>query len=244
MLFNSFRFLWLFPIIFFGYYIVCYSSKRKSNLSRLGNYTLLLISYALYCCYKPEYALILLWVTVVTYFGALVITKHNAFNKKKYIVSIFSIAALIPLLVFKYYNFIALSICNILNILSITFEMGHGNWSIPLGISFFSFQALGYLLDVYHQRINAERNWWDYMLFVSFFPQITSGPISRAEELLPQIKADRLFKYEDAVQGLKWLLWGVFMKTVIADRLGLYVDTVYGNYNHYSGITCLVASIL
>lgn len=115
---------------------------------------------------------------------------------------------------------------------------------MPLGISFFSFQAVGYLFDVYYQRIKAEHNWWDYMLFVGFFPQIVSGPISKAKDLLPQIKSQRTFNYNKCVQGLKWLLWGVFLKTFVADRLGLYVDTVFNNFEHQTGSSCLTASIL
>ncbi len=111
-----------------------------------------------------------------------------------------------------------------------------------MGISFYTFQAVGYLFDVYYGRIEAERNWWDYMLFVSFFPQILSGPISKAKDLLPQIKADRPFDYTRAVAGLKFLLWGMFLKVVMADRLGLYVDTVFDNWQYNSGISCLVAS--
>ncbi|MCD8290156.1 MAG: MBOAT family protein, partial [Prevotella sp.] len=116
------------------------------------------------------------------------------------------------------------------------------NWAIPIGISFFTFQAVGYLFDVYYKRIEAERNWWDYMLFVCFFPQILSGPISKAKDLLPQIKANRCFNYNQAVAGLKFLLWGMFLKVVMADRLGLYVDTVFDNWQYNSGVSCLVAS--
>ena len=117
------------------------------------------------------------------------------------------------------------------------------NWAVPVGISFFTFQAVGYMLDVYHGRVKAENNLLDYVLFVSFFPQVTSGPISTAEELMPQIKATHKFDYEQGKQGLKQLLWGMFIKLVIADRLGLFVDTVYANYVHYSGATCFVASV-
>lgn len=117
------------------------------------------------------------------------------------------------------------------------------NWAVPVGISFFTFQAVGYMLDVYNGRVKAEKNLLDYVLFVSFFPQVTSGPISTAEELLPQIKATHKFDYEQGKQGLKFLLWGMFIKLVIADRLGLFVDTVYANYVHYNGSTCFVASV-
>lgn len=145
-----------------------------------------------------------------------------------------------PLMVFKYYNFIIDNVNEVL---------GHGNlpglnWAIPIGISFFSFQAIGYLVDVYKERIPVERNFLDYALFVSFFPQIMSGPISRASDLLPQIKSKRTFNDTKAVQGLKWLLWGIFLKTVMADRLGLYVDSVYDNFQYQSGFSCLVASFM
>lgn len=99
------------------------------------------------------------------------------------------------------------------------------------------------MLDVYHGKTKAEKNLLDYLLFVSFFPQVTSGPISSANELLPQIKATHRFDYEQGKQGLKFLLWGMFIKLVVADRLGLFVDTVYANYVHYNGATCFVASI-
>lgn len=119
----------------------------------------------------------------------------------------------------------------------------HGlNWAIPVGISFFTFQAVGYLFDVYYKRINAEKSIVDYMLFVCFFPQIFSGPISKANELLPQIKEARQFDYQQGVQGLRLLLWGMFLKLVLADRLGLYVDKVVADYGMYHGGTCVLAA--
>ena len=119
------------------------------------------------------------------------------------------------------------------------------NWAIPVGISFFTFQAVGYMLDVYHGRINAEKNFLDYALFLSFFPCIVAGPINKASLVLPQIKSLRPYlDYAKAVDGLKFLLWGMFMKVVVADRVGLYVDTVLPNYMNYTGITCFVASVL
>ena len=127
--------------------------------------------------------------------------------------------------------------------MGLRFAMPGLNWAVPVGISFFTFQAVGYMLDVYHGRVKAEKNLLDYALFVSFFPQVTSGPISTAEDLMPQIKATHTFNYEQGKQGLKQLLWGMFIKLVIADRLGLFVDTVYANYIHYSGATCFVASV-
>lgn len=147
------------------------------------------------------------------------------------------------MLVFKYYNFINDSITVGLASIGLKFALPGLNWAIPVGISFFTFQAVGYMLDVYYGRVKAEKDLLDYLLFVSFFPQVMSGPISKADELLPQIKTPQKFDYEQGKQGLKWLLWGMFIKLVIADRLGLFVDTVYENYIHYSGSTCFVASV-
>ena len=124
------------------------------------------------------------------------------------------------------------------------FELPGLNWAIPLGISFFTFQAVGYMLDVYHGRIKAEKNFLDYALFISFFPSIISGPINKASLIMPQIKNLRTyFDYNKAVEGLKMLLWGMFMKVVVADRVGLYVDTILPYYQNYSGLTCFTASV-
>ena len=164
-------------------------------------------------------------------------------SKQKRLVWIFALLGLLPLLVYKYYNFLNDSLTEGLVALGLKFTMPGLNWAVPVGISFFTFQAVGYMLDVYHRRVKAEKNLLDYVLFVSFFPQVTSGPISTAEELMPQIKKPHNFDYEQGKKGLKQLLWGMFIKLVIADRLGLFVDTVYANYIHYNGATCFVASI-
>ena len=117
------------------------------------------------------------------------------------------------------------------------------HWAVPIGISFFSFQAYGYLADVYYRRTDCERNFRDYALFISFFPQIASGPISKAKDLLPQIKSLKTFDADKATQGLKLLLWGLFLKVVLADRLGLYVDSIYDNYTYQTGFSLFVASL-
>ena len=116
---------------------------------------------------------------------------------------------------------------------------------IPVGISFFTFQALGYLWDVYYKRIEPEQNFLHYALFLSFFPSIVAGPINKASLILPQIKSLRpYFDYDKVVAGMKMLLWGLFMKVVVADRVAIYVDTVLNSYENYTGLTCLFASFL
>ena len=155
----------------------------------------------------------------------------------------FTVVGLLPLIIFKYYNFLNNSLSEVLEVVGLSFALPGLNWAIPIGISFFTFQSVGYMLDVYHGRIKAEKSFSDYMLYVSFFPQVTSGPISTANELLPQIKRPHTFRFEQGREGLKLLLWGMSLKCVVADRLGLYVDTVYSNYEHFSGLNCLIASI-
>lgn len=242
MIFNSFQFLWLFPLVFVVYYLVCTLFDKKLS-TRYDNYLLLIISYLLYVQWNPAYTLILLGVTLCTYVSAIIIEKRQAYGRKRYIITTGALLTLFPLIVFKYYNFIIESFNGALAFMGMTCGLPGLNWAVPIGLSFFTFQALGYLYDVYYRKIEAERNLADYMLFVSFFPQIMSGPISKASSLLPQIKARRTFDSVAAVQGLKWLLWGFFLKTVMADRLGLYVDTVYGSYEYHSGLTCFVASL-
>jgi D-alanyl-lipoteichoic acid acyltransferase DltB (MBOAT superfamily) len=191
--------------------------------------------------WKPEYALVLLGVTAITYFSAIIIENKQVYQSKKLLIYTGAILALLPLLVFKYTGFITEILTNV--ILKDKPNSIEINIIAPIGISFYTFQSVGYLFDVYNKRIKAERNWWDYMLFVCFFPQILSGPISRAQDLLPQIKSERTFDYSKSVQALKWILWGMFVKVVMADRLGIYVDTIFANYDMYSGLTCFFASI-
>lgn len=243
MAFNSFSFWFIFPFIFGIYWLI----PAKWNQWR--KVFLVVTSYLLYMNWKPVFAVVLLGVTLVTYFGGLVLqvddqgSKENKEKQRKHLVWLYALLGLLPLLVFKYYNFLNVSLTEGLVAIGFKFAMPGLNWAVPVGISFFTFQAVGYMLDVYHGRVKVEKNLLDYVLFVSFFPQVTSGPISTAEELMPQIKTVHEFDYEQGKQGLKYLLWGMFIKLVIADRLGLFVDIVYTNYVHYSGATCFVASI-
>ena len=244
MLFNSFEFLWLFPIIFCVYYLVTCRKQLVDRFPKIGNYLLIAISYGLYIKWKPIYALILLGVTAVTYLAALKIEKEQAYGKKKYLIFSGIALAALPLLVFKYYNFLCGSLESLLGEVGLSVGLPGLNWVMPLGISFFTFQAIGYLADVYLQRIKAEHNWWDYMLFVCFFPQIASGPISKAKDLLPQIKSKRSFNYGQAVQGLRWILWGMFLKVVLADRIGISIDSFNGTLDTESGLMNLAVALL
>lgn len=243
MTFNSFVFWLVFPIIFGVHWLI----PAKYNSWR--NWFLIVASYLLYMNWKPAFALVLLGVTLVTYWGGQILQLEDSDEeiivgqKRKRLAWCFALLGLLPLLVFKYYNFIDDSVTAGLASFGLQFSLPGLNWAIPVGISFFSFQAVGYMLDVYHGRVKAERNIVDYILFVSFFPQVFSGPISKADELLPQIKKERWFDYQQGVQGLKFLLWGMFLKLVLADRLGLYVDKVVADYGMYSGGTCMLSAV-
>lgn len=192
------------------------------------------------------YSLILFSITILTFGGAIIIEylkKKGKIHQRKIISLIFVLISFFPLFIFKYYNFITNSATQLFSNIGFHLDLPGLNWAIPIGISFFSFQAIGYLLDVYHNRINAEHNFIDYTLFVSFFPQITSGPISKADDLIPQLKNLKPFCYKQGVEGLRFLLWGMFIKVVVADRLGIFTDSVYSNYTYYSGADCFIASI-
>ena len=238
MSFNSFNFWFVFPLIFVFYWII------PIKLNTWRKVFLLIVSYLLYMNWKPGFAIILLGVSLITYWGGLVFGGDSDKEKnRRKLIWLFVFLGVLPLIVFKYYNFVNNSVSEGLSLLGLHFCLPGLNWAIPVGISFFTFQAVGYMLDVFHGRVEAEKNMLDYLLFVSFFPQVMSGPISKADELLPQIKTSHKFDYEQGKQGLKYLLWGMFIKMVVADRLGLFVDTVYANYVHYSGATCFAASV-
>lgn len=195
--------------------------------------------------WKPSYALILMGVTVITFIGAYLIHRtQETGRREKALVAFFTLLGILPLIVFKYNGFINENISWGLSSLGLDVSLPGLNWAIPVGISFFTFQSVGYMLDVYHGRIEAERNITDYVLFVSFFPQVVAGPISKAEELLPQLKKEKTFDYTQSVRGLRYLLWGLFLKVVLADRAGIYVDAVFGAYDKFSGLGCCIASIL
>ena len=236
MVYNSFLFIVFYPLIFLFYYLI------PSRYHNGRNLFLLVVSYLLYLSWKPIYALILLGVTGITYITALLIERHR--RRAKTVMTIGVVAGLIPLLFFKYFSFVNKTIWELLSVIGMRYELQGLNWAVPLGISFFTFQAIGYVWDVYYKRINAEKDILTYALFISFFPSILSGPINKASLVIPQIKKLREhFNYTKAVQGMRMILWGMFMKVVVADRVALFVDMVLPNYANYSGITCLLASI-
>lgn len=236
MLFNSFGFFLFFPIVA----IVAYVTGRRIIVR---NICLLVASYYFYMNIKPVYALLLLAVTLLTYFCAVLLENRPRSRQKKIVLLLCIVLVFSSLFVFKYYNFVNETILSVLILLGIRWEVPNLTLLLPIGISFFTFQAAGYVIDVYRGTIKAEKNIIDYFLFVSFFPVILSGPIQRSRHLLPQIKEKHPLVYENVISGLKLMLWGYFMKLCVADRLGTYVDSIYNNMFQHNGTSFVIASL-
>ena len=234
MLFNSFNYLLFFPIVCGLYFII----PQKSR-----NVFLLIASYYFYLNWEPIYCLLILFSTVVTWLCAYFIEKSSKLQKRKLILFLCLFLNLAVLAVFKYANFIGDSISSCLELLHIKMYVPEFKLLLPVGISFYTFQAIGYTIDVYRNDIKAEKNIHIYAIFVSFFPQLVAGPIERAKKFLSQFYQEHKFDAAKATEGLRLILWGYFMKTVIADRLSIYVDAVYNNATHHSSITLIVATI-
>lgn len=244
MLFNSAQFLIFLPIVVLIYFIIP---------QRVRYIWLLICSYYFYMCWNAKYALLMLFSTFTTYFCGLGIEhiKHmdcpagRAVRLKKRCVAASLIINLGILFFFKYFDFAWENLARVLALGGITLAAPKFDIILPVGISFYTFQALGYTIDVYRDDIYAEKNFLRYALFVSFFPQLVAGPIERSKNLLRQLAAPAKFKFENLRDGLLIMLWGYFLKLVIADRLGIYVDSVYANlpYFVYSAWYLIIAAV-
>ncbi len=236
MLFTSLSFLLFFPTVCILYY--CMPHKVRWIF-------LLLASYYFYINWQPVYALILLVTTGVTYVCGRVLGERQLSSVgRKAVLAVGCIIPLGFLFVFKYYDFLTRTIFDVLDNVGVRWPLPEMRLLLPIGISFYTFMAVGYVVDVYRGTVKAEKSLGLYALFVSFFPQVTSGPIGRAGELIPQLKSPQYLKYDNVICGLKQMLWGYFMKLCVSDRLAIYVDAVYGNIAHHNGTSILLASLL
>lgn len=234
MLFNSLQFMIFFPLVVLGYYVI---PKRLKSL------WLLICSYYFYMSWNPIYILLILFTTVVTYGAGRVL--EVSVGKVRKIVLFGGVALNLGILgYYKYYNFLAANICGILNKVRVEIQIPKFDVILPIGISFYTFQALGYLIDVYRKDILAEQSFLRYALFCSFFPQLAAGPIEKAADMLPQYTHEHKWDYEQVREGLMVMLWGFFLKLVLADRIAVLVDTVYSDHQTYGGYYLIVASIL
>lgn len=236
MLFNSLQFLLFFPLVCIIYFIL------RNNKSRIP--FLLIASYYFYMNWNPAYAILILTSTLLTYLCGIFVENHkNEKHKKKLFLTISLIINFSILFIFKYFNFINDSIFAIMEYFGIRWNVPNLNVLLPVGISFYTFQAVSYSIDVYRGTIKAEKNFITYALFVSFFPQLVAGPIERAQNLLPQFHEEHKFNYNNVVQGLKLMLWGFFMKICVADTLSEYVNAVFNNVEHHNGTSLILATI-
>lgn len=243
MLFNSASFLIFFPIVL----LVYFAMPKKVRYVWL-----LVASYYFYMSWNPVYALLLLGVTVVTYICSLLIAKERYYfidkksAKMKWFLVIGICINLGLLFYFKYIGFFISSINGVLSRIHVS-TIGVPDVVLPVGVSFFTFQALGYLIDVYRGDTKVEYNFLKYALFVSFFPQLVAGPIERSENLLEQIREDAehlVWNYSRVTRGLMLMLWGFFVKMVIADRAAISVDYIFNHYEQLGFVELSTGAIL
>ena len=237
MLFNSVEFFLFFPVVFIIYWIL-FRKKLKSQ-----NALLLISSYFFYSFWDYRFLALLLFSTFLDFFSAQKIASSPNKSIKEIWLWLSIILNLGFLGFFKYCNFFVDSFASLL----LNFGLKPHLWTLqiilPVGISFYTFHGLSYIIDVYKERIKPENNFIDYGLFVSFFPLLVAGPIERATHLLPQIKKERIFSYSRSVDGLRQILWGLFKKVVVADNCAKYANIIFNQSEDFSGSTLLFGAL-
>ncbi len=239
MLFNSLIFFLFLSIVLVLYWFVVYKKTQWQNL------LILLASYVFYGWWDYRFLTLIAMSTLVDYFvGHQLHKSAGQPGRKKWLW--LSICFNLGLLgFFKYYNFFVASMQNALT--SIGFEV-ENTWTLniilPVGISFYTFQTLSYAIDIYKGKLKPTNNFIAFAAFVSFFPQLVAGPIERASNLLPQFLSKRNFSYQNFSYGIKLMIWGFFLKLVVADRAAIYVNAVYGNIENHEGLSFVAATIL
>ena len=237
MLFNTLNYAFFLPMVFILYWFVLKRSYKLQNI------LLLFSSYFFYACWDWRFMFLLIFSTLLDYYTGIKMSESQSKNSKKFWLWLSISINLGFLGVFKYYNFFAASFAEAFS----NFGLRVNPWTLkvilPVGISFYTFHGLSYVIDIYKNRIPAERNIIDYSVFVSFFPLLVAGPIERATHLLPQIQKERKFDYATAINGLKQILWGLFKKIVIADNCAKFANMIFDNYTDYSGSTLVLGAI-
>lgn len=237
MLFNSIDFLVFFPIVVLIYFVI---PKRVRYL------WLLVTSYVFYMSWEPAYGLLLGAVTICSWVGSILIHKSKKASERKAILTSCIGINILLLCVFKYLDFGRELLSGLLSMLNITVLEDRFNILLPVGISFYTFQAMGYLIDVYRKKIRPERNFFRFALFVSFFPQLVAGPIERSENLLRQMKEMEkraVWNLKNVADGLTMMVWGLFIKMVIADRVAILVNTVFDGFYFYGAMALIAGAI-
>lgn len=241
MLFNSIEYLFFLPIVFLLYWLV-FKSREKQNI------LIVIASYVFYGWWDYRFLLLIAFTTICSYTSAIIVDRKKATGNFLGGAKIYTIANIVVNLlilgVFKYFNFFADSFAQLFNSIGISVHPVTLKLILPVGISFYTFQALSYTIDVYKGKLQATHDVVSFFAFISFFPQLVAGPIERATNLLPQFQRDRRFDYITAVDGTKQILWGLFKKMVIADNCADIVDKIWLDYANHSSGMLIVAAIL
>lgn len=228
MLFNSLEFLLFLPTVFFLYWFVFKNQLRAQNV------LLLVASYIFYGWWDWRFLSLIIASTFLDYFVAIQLGKTAISKKRKLLLGISLVGNLGMLGFFKYYNFFVSSWIEAWSSVGISMEASTLNIILPVGISFYTFQTLSYTIDVYRKEMEPTKNFIDFAAFVTFFPQLVAGPIERASHLLPQFYKNRTFDYQNAVDGVKLIIWGMFKKVVVADNCAFFVNKIFENPEAYS----------
>lgn len=233
MLFNSLEFLIFFPVVTLLYFLLPYRFRWLH---------LLAASCVFYMFFIPAYILILAFTIVIDYFAGILI--ENAEGRRRRIFLVMSLAANVwVLFVFKYYNFFNENLAQTARLLNIEYALPALSILLPVGLSFHTFQAMSYTIEVYRANQKAERHFGIYALYVMFYPQLVAGPIERPQNLIHQFYERHDFDSDRVSSGLKLMLWGLFKKIVIADNLAVYVDAVYNQPQAWDGVNLIIATI-
>lgn len=233
MLFNSVEFLIFFPTVTLLFFLLPHKVR----------WTLLLIaSCVFYMAFIPVYILILAFTIVIDYFAGILI-ENRAGSRRKSFLLMSLIANVGVLAAFKYYDFAAHNISELAHLMGVHNSLPALAIILPVGLSFHTFQAMSYTIEVYRGNQKAERNFGIYALYVMFYPQLVAGPIERPQNLIHQFREVHLFDYNRVTDGLKLMLWGMFKKVVIADRLAVYVDEVYKQPRTWGGVPLIIATL-
>jgi alginate O-acetyltransferase complex protein AlgI len=237
MIFNSAEFAIFLFLVFLLYWLVTDNHLKAQNI------LLLVVSYIFYGWWDWRILFLLIFLSVTNYVIGISIENNKRGKSRKN----WLIAALVinigVLVVFKYYNFFIDSFIDLVSLIGYHLPRSTTKIILPIGISFYIFMSISYILDIYKEKLHACKSIIEVLLSLGFFPIILAGPIQRPSLLLPQITRKREFSYDQAVDGLRQILWGLFMKVVVADNLGYYVDKIFLNYSQYSGSTLLIGAL-
>ena len=237
MFFNSLSFAIFLPIVFVLYWFVFNKTKSSQNL------LLIVASYYFYSCWDWRFLFLLVFSTFLDYYTGIRIEKSETEKGRKFWFWLSILVNLGFLGIFKYYNFFASSFSELLNGVGLKTSPFLLNVILPVGISFYTFHGLSYVIDIYYKRIKAEYNFVDYSLFVSYFPLLVAGPIERATHLLPEVKVKRTFDFNQAKEGVFLIIWGLVKKVVIADTCATYANAIFDNYESMNSFSLLLGAV-